>query len=367
MRSNADVGAAICPARELAHTLEPMDQKAAEQAVQNAGDAANGIWQFLLDKPLKIAIIIVAGIILNVILRLIIRRVMNHIAEGDAAKLDNEVGPDESEPHQAEETKRWLIQDSPIARARRAQRAKTVGSVLRSVSTIVITAIVALTVLSELGINMAPIIASAGVVGVALGFGAQALVKDYLSGIFMVAEDQYGIGDYVDLGDASGEVENVGLRVTQLRDLDGTLWHVRNGEVLRVGNFSQGWARSVLDIPVPYNSDISEVSDLLLQTAKAMRKERQWRRLILDEPEVWGIQALTGESITIRLVLRTKPLEQWGIAREMRARLKTQLDNAGIVIPLMNQTVIKNGRTAAVAGGDGENEDPGDAPLGPTS
>ncbi|WP_051298613.1 mechanosensitive ion channel family protein [Arthrobacter castelli] len=344
-----------------------MDQKAAEQAVQNAGDAANGIWQFLLDKPLKIAIIIVAGIILNVILRLIIRRVMNHIAEGDAAKLDNEVGPDESEPHQAEETKRWLIQDSPIARARRAQRAKTVGSVLRSVSTIVITAIVALTVLSELGINMAPIIASAGVVGVALGFGAQALVKDYLSGIFMVAEDQYGIGDYVDLGDASGEVENVGLRVTQLRDLDGTLWHVRNGEVLRVGNFSQGWARSVLDIPVPYNSDISEVSDLLLQTAKAMRKERQWRRLILDEPEVWGIQALTGESITIRLVLRTKPLEQWGIAREMRARLKTQLDNAGIVIPLMNQTVIKNGRTAAVAGGDGENEDPGDAPLGPTS
>lgn len=344
-----------------------MDQNAAQEAVENASDAANGIWEFLLDKPLKIAIIIIVGIILNLILRLIIRRVMNHIAEGDAAKLDNEVGPDETEPHQAEETKRWLIQDSPIAHARRAQRAKTVGSVLRSVSTIVITAVVALTVLSELGINMGPIIASAGVVGVALGFGAQALVKDYLSGIFMVAEDQYGIGDFVDLGDASGEVESVGLRVTQLRDLDGTLWHVRNGEVLRVGNFSQGWARAVLDVPIPYTSDVDEVSGLILQAAKKMRMDRQWRRLILDEPEVWGVQALTGESITIRLVLRTKPLEQWGVAREMRARLKTELDKAGISIPLMNQTVVKDGKATVFAGGSGDTGDTEQGPLGPTS
>lgn len=344
-----------------------MDQNAAEQAVQDATDTANGIWEFLLDKPLKIAIIIVIGVLLNIIVRLVIRRVMNHIAAGDAAKLDNEVGPDDTEPHQAEETKRWLIQDSPIARARRVQRAKTVGAVLRSVSTIVITAIVGLTVLSELGINMAPIIASAGVVGVALGFGAQALVKDYLSGIFMVAEDQYGIGDFVDLGDAAGEVENVGLRITQLRDLDGTLWHVRNGEVLRVGNFSQGWARAVLDIPVPYSSDVSEVSDLILQTAKTMRKDRQWRRLILDEPEIWGVQALTGESITIRLVLRTKPLEQWGIAREMRARLKTELDRAEITIPLLNQAVIKDASNTVFAGESGKSDGSGDDHLGPTS
>lgn len=344
-----------------------MDQNTAQEAVNNASDAANGIWEFLLDKPLKIGIIIVVGIVLNLVVRLIIRRVMTHIAEGDAAKLDNEVGPDESEPHQAEETKRWLIQDSPIAHARRAQRAKTVGSVLRSVSTIVITTVVLLTVLSELGINMGPIIASAGVVGVALGFGAQALVKDYLSGIFMVAEDQYGIGDYVDLGDAAGEVENVGLRVTQLRDLDGTLWHVRNGEVLRVGNYSQGWARAVLDIPVPYTSNLDEVSNLILQGAKKMRKDKQWRRLILDEPEVWGVQALTGESITIRLVLRTKPLEQWGVAREMRARLKTELDRAGISIPLLNQAVVKDGKASVYAGGNGATGQSAEGPLGPTS
>jgi moderate conductance mechanosensitive channel len=344
-----------------------MDQNSAEQAVQDATDTANGIWEFLLDKPLKIAIIIFIGIVLNIIVRLVIRRVMNHIAEGDAAKLDNEVGPDDTEPHQAEETKRWLIQDSPIARERRVQRAKTVGAVLRSVSTIVITAVVGLTVLSELGINMAPIIASAGVVGVALGFGAQALVKDYLSGIFMVAEDQYGIGDFVDLGDAAGEVENVGLRITQLRDLDGTLWHVRNGEVLRVGNFSQGWARAVLDVPVPYSSDVEQVSELILQAAKKMRGDKKWRRLILDEPEIWGVQALTGESITIRLVLRTKPLEQWGVAREMRARLKTELDRAEITIPLLNQAVIKDTTNTVFAGESGKSSGSDNDHLGPTS
>lgn len=344
-----------------------MDENTAQDAVDQAGEAASGIWEFLLDKPLRIAIIIVAGIVLNLILRLVIRRAMDHIAKGDAAKLDNEVVP--AETGEAHETKHWLIQDSPLANARRAQRAKTVGSVLRSLSTIVITALVLLMVMSELGFDMAPILASAGIVGVALGFGAQALVKDYISGLFMVAEDQYGIGDYVDLGDASGEVENVGLRVTQLRDLDGTLWHVRNGEVLRVGNFSQGWARAVLDIPVPYDSDLERVSNLLLQAAKKMRMDKQWRRLILDEPEVWGVQAISGESITIRLVLRTKPLEQWGVAREMRARLKAELDQAGLHIPLVNQAVIRDGSNNAVFANSG-NEESGKndgGQLGPTS
>ncbi len=343
-----------------------MDENTAQDAVDQAGLAASGIWEFLLDKPLRIAIIVIAGIVLNLILRLIIRRAMDHIAKGDAAKLDNEVVP--AETGEAHETKHWLIQDSPLANARRAQRAKTVGSVLRSLSTIVITALVVLMVMSELGFDMAPILASAGIVGVALGFGAQALVKDYISGLFMVAEDQYGIGDYVDLGDASGEVENVGLRVTQLRDLDGTLWHVRNGEVLRVGNFSQGWARAVLDIPVPYDSDLERVSNLLLQAAKKMRMDKQWRRLILDEPEIWGVQAISGESITIRLVLRTKPLEQWGVAREMRARLKAELDGAGLHIPLLNQAVIKGGNNTvfATSGNTESGKDDG-AGVGPTS
>lgn len=330
-----------------------------------AQSAANGIWDFVLDKPLRITVVVVAGVVLHLLLQMLIRRVMNHIAEGDAGTLNNEVA--ETKPTKSEETRRWLIQESPIANARRAQRAKTVGSVLRSVTTIVIVTLVVLTVMAELGFDLAPVIASAGILGVALGFGAQSLVKDYLSGLFLVAEDQFGIGDYVDLGEASGEVESVGLRITQVRALDGTLWHVRNGEILRVGNQSQGWARAVLDVPVPYDSDLKWVSDLILDSARRLREDPAWRALILDEPEVWGVQELTGESITIRLVLRTKPMEQWGTAREMRARLKADLDAAGLHIPLLNQAVIKGGTAVPIAEQTKAASAASDATLGPTS
>lgn len=173
----------------------------------------------------------------------------------------------------------------------------------------------------------------------------------------MVAEDQYGIGDVVDLGEASGTVESVGLRVTQVRAVDGTLWHVRNGEILRVGNSSQGWARAVLDIPVPYDSDVEMVSDLILRSAKDLRSDPDYRRLILDDPEIWGVEALTGESVVIRLAIRTKPLEQWGVARAMRARLKGDLDRAGLRIPLLNQTVIKDGSPVLVPAGSESHAD----------
>ncbi|MGP5162899.1 mechanosensitive ion channel family protein [Arthrobacter rhombi] len=305
-------------------------------------------WSFWLDRPLKVAIVIVIGVLLNYIIRRVIRRTTEHIAAGEAAALSKEQRKSEKNG------RRWLVQESPIAVARRTQRAQTVGSVLRSVTTIVITAVVLLTVLSQIGINMAPVLASAGVVGVALGFGAQALVKDYLSGIFLVAEDQFGIGDYVDLGEASGEVEAVGLRITQVRDVDGSLWHVRNGEILRVGNFSQGWARAVLDIPVPYDSKMPEVNDLILASAQKLQADPKWSHEILDDPEIWGVQDLSGESITIRLVFRTRPLQQWAVARAMRTQLKTDLDAAGVRIPLVQQTIIHaanpEGFTTAHAG-----------------
>lgn len=292
-------------------------------------------WSFWLDRPLKIVVIIVIAVVLNYIIRRVIRRTTEHIAAGEAAALSKERKKTDKAG------RRWLVQESPIAVARRTQRAQTVGSVMRSVTTIVITTVVLLTVLSQIGINMGPILASAGIVGVALGFGAQALVKDYLSGIFLVAEDQFGIGDYVDLGEAAGTVEAVGLRITQVRDVDGTLWHVRNGEILRVGNFSQGWARAVLDVPVPYDTDVEEVSEMILASARKLQKDPQWSKEILDDPEVWGVQDLSGESMTIRLVFRTTPLQQWAVARAMRARLKIDLDAAGVRIPLVQQTVIR--------------------------
>lgn len=310
---------------------------------------------FWLDTPLRVSLILLFGFLANMIVRTVIKRVTTKIADGETAKLDKF---DPAARKNAKDPRYWLMQDSPIAAVRRAQRSKTIGSVLRSIATVVLATLTILMVLTELNFNLGPLLASAGIAGVAIGFGAQTLVKDYLSGLFMVAEDQYGIGDVVDLGEASGTVESVGLRVTQVRAVDGTLWHVRNGEILRVGNSSQGWARAVLDIPVPYDSDVEKVSELILKTAMELRMDEDNRRLILDDPEVWGVEALTGESVVIRLAIRTKPLEQWAIARKMRARLKAALAEEGLRIPLLNQTVIKGSApSAAVAQGGATGED----------
>jgi moderate conductance mechanosensitive channel len=188
-------------------------------------------------------------------------------------------------------------------------------------------------VLGEVGFQLGPFIAGAGIVGVALGFGAQNLVKDFLSGIFMILEDQYGVGDVVDLGEASGSVEAVGLRVTRLRSVDGTVWYVRNGEVIRVGNKSQGWARAVLDIPIGYSEDIDRVRELLRETADALYRDPEYADMVLEEPEVWGVEALSNESVVIRVVVKTEPLKQWEVARELRRRIKTAFDEHGIEIP----------------------------------
>ena len=139
---------------------------------------------------------------------------------------------------------------------------------------------------------MAPLIASAGILGVALGFGAQSLVKDFLSGIFMIFEDQYGVGDVIDAGEASGTVEAVGLRVTRLRDVDGTVWYVRNGEIQRVGNMSQNWARTVLDVSVAYTEDLQRVRRVLQEVAHDLWYDDEYRGKIIEEPEVWGVQSL---------------------------------------------------------------------------
>ena len=151
-------------------------------------------------------------------------------------------------------------------------------------------------ILDELGIATGPLLASAGIVGIAVGFGAQALVRDVISGIFMLVEDQYGVGDVVDLGDASGVVEAVGLRVTRVRDVNGTVWYIRNGQVLRVGNQSQGWARAVLDVAIAYGEDVERAESLLLDIANGLRDDEKFGPLVLEEPEMWGIESVTADS-----------------------------------------------------------------------
>jgi small conductance mechanosensitive channel len=217
-----------------------------------------------------------------------------------------------------------------LFRERRRQRAQALGSILRSATSVLVFGIAGIQIASDLGLNLAPVLASAGVLGLAIGFGAQSLVKDYLSGIFMLVEDQYGVGDVINSGYATGTVEAVSLRVTRLRDVNGVVWHVRNGTIDRIGNESQGWARAVIDFPVGYQQSLPRVRQLMKQVATKMWEEPRWRDVILEEPEVWGVESISSDSVVMRLVAKTVPLGQWEVARELRERLKTVLDTADV-------------------------------------
>lgn len=230
---------------------------------------------------------------------------------------------------------------------RRAQRARSLGTLLKSIITAVVFGVAFVMVLSEVGMDVAPILASAGVLGLAIGFGAQNLVKDFLSGVMMMVEDQYGVGDAVDLGEAIGTVEAVGLRVTRVRDVNGTVWYVRNGEILRVGNQSQNWARTVLDISVGYGEDLVRVTQVLRDVAHDLWDDDDYRDVVIEEPEVWGVENLGPDGVVVRVTLKTAPLEQWAVAREMRQRIKARFDHEGIVMPLPQRVVWQHDSTAA--------------------
>jgi len=214
-----------------------------------------------------------------------------------------------------------------------AARAHTLGAVLRSVTRFVVWTIAAVTILGELGVNLGPLIASAGIAGLAIGFGAQTLVRDFLAGIFILIEDQYGVGDIVDVGEASGTVEAVTLRTTRLRDVNGTVWYVPNGEIVRVGNMSQEWARGVLDVLVSYGADLDLAKATIKDVADDLWRDPDFAARVLEHPELWGVEDLGPTGVTIRLVVKTKPAAQWAVMRELRSRIKAALDERGIEIP----------------------------------
>jgi small conductance mechanosensitive channel len=188
-------------------------------------------------------------------------------------------------------------------------------------------------ILSELGVSLGPLIAGAGIAGVALGFGAQSLVKDFISGTFMLIEDQYGVGDIIDAGEASGTVEAVSLRTTRLRDVNGTVWHIPNGNILRVGNMSQQWARALLDVSLPVDTDVEHDLEVIKRVADGVWNDPDWRSAILEEPEVWGVERLGPEAVVLRLVVKTKPAEQFPVMRELRRRLLEAFAAEGIELP----------------------------------
>ncbi|MCY7365127.1 MAG: mechanosensitive ion channel family protein [Frankiaceae bacterium] len=308
----------------MTSTPEPSPSSIVERLPDGAAEGAG----FAVDwvaASLRIALVLVVAFLL----RALVHRAVDKVVTRAIAR-----------PVGHESVRQRLLDMSPsVANERRRQRAETIGSVLRSSASILIMGVAFTTVLSEVGVDLGPVLASAGILGVALGFGAQNLVKDFLNGIAMILEDQYGVGDAVDLGEASGIIEAVGLRVTRLRSVDGTVWYVRNGEVLRVGNMSQGWSRALLDISVAYGTNVDHAEDVIERVAREVWEGDKVGEFVLAEPEIWGVERLGADGMDIRLVVKTAPLEQWKVARELRHRLKEAFDAEGIEIPLPQRSL----------------------------
>jgi small conductance mechanosensitive channel len=265
---------------------------------------------FFLAKPLRIVVVVAIALAANWLVRRAIRRFAQRLTDRTAATASGADVP-----------------------ARAAARMRTVGAVLRSFATAAIFAIAALTVLGEIGLNLGPLIAGAGVVGIGIGFGAQSLVRDFSSGFFILIEDQYGVGDVIDIGGTSGTVEAVTLRATRFRDVDGTVWHVPNGEIRLVGNRSQQWSRAVLDIAVAHTADVKRATALLLEVAQGLRDDESWRDDLLGEPELWGIESIDATGITLRAVVKTKPAAHVRVTRELRARVRDAFEREQIPVP----------------------------------
>ncbi|SFF49402.1 small conductance mechanosensitive channel [Actinacidiphila alni] len=271
-------------------------------------------WANWLNGGLRILLILAIAITLRAVIRRTISRLIDRMNRGAAAAASTTLG--------------GLL----VNAERRKQRSEAIGSVLRSVASFVILGTAALTILSVLRINLAPLLASAGVAGVAIGFGARNLVTDFLSGVFMILEDQYGVGDVIDAGVASGTVIEVGLRVTKLRGDNGEIWYVRNGEVKRIGNLSQGWATAVVDVQIGVGEDLERAREVIGTTAEDMGKQDPWDEMLWEPVQVLGLESVGTDFMVIRAQAKTMPGQATGVARELRWRIKRAFDAAGIVI-----------------------------------
>jgi small conductance mechanosensitive channel len=242
-------------------------------------------------------------------------------------------------------TKVPLADTTPMDMSRAAMRTETMGAILNSIATFAVWAIAFLMILGAVGIQLAPLLAGAGIAGVALGFGAQNIVKDFLGGLFIILEDQYGIGDIVELRDsmgspgAGGTVEAISLRTTRMRDVEGIVWHVPNGEIRSAGNKSQQWARSLIDVGVAYGTDVEHASGVIKRAADSVWHDPEIGGFVLEEPEVWGLERFDADALAIRLVVKVQPAKQWAVNRELRRRIKAAFDTEGIEIPFPQRTV----------------------------
>jgi small conductance mechanosensitive channel len=292
------------------------------EAADNAALAAAAEWA--VAKPVAIAGILLLALVVSRIARWTIKRVMQRMLQPKNAERARKLR--DRTPNVLLASGQWDL--------RAEARIQTLTVVFRSLASLVVWFVAVVWILEVLGVALGPFIAGAGIVGVALGFGAQNVVRDFLAGFFILVEDQFGVGDIVDLSpEVAGTVEKVTMRSTRVRDVSGTVWHVPNGQVLRAGNKSQEWARALIDVEVAPDSDLGLVQHTIGEAAAEMATDLAWSYQILESPEVWGVEALTPGAVTIRLVVKTRPAAQFAVMRELRLRLKQALDEAGIEMP----------------------------------
>ncbi|WP_197373227.1 mechanosensitive ion channel family protein [Mycolicibacterium baixiangningiae] len=295
---------------------------------------------WLLEVPIRIAAYIAVALIARYVLHRMIDRAASRSRKTRATSDQASVNKPPLLRH--------LRDRAPLSVAgvksaeRRQQRAQTIGSVLKSTVSIVMLIWLMLSVLNVVGVNIAPFIASAGIVGLAIGFGAQNLVRDFVTGVFMLLEDQYGVGDNVDLGEAVGEVESVGLRITTVRDIDGTLWYVRNGEIARVGNMSQDYAVARVELPVALTADVARAESVAVEAAEEALEDPELAAKVLGKPEMLGVQEVSPDLLTLRMTIKTRPNAQWSVQRRLRREILRAYDENGIDLPL------RQGRVYAV-------------------
>ncbi|MEU8526137.1 mechanosensitive ion channel family protein [Streptomyces sp. NPDC048629] len=288
-----------------------------DEAAQKASNAAGWVeenWATWLNTGLRILLILLVAFLLRMAVRRALTKLIERMNRSAQAVEGTALG--------------GLL----VNAERRRQRSEAIGSVLKSVASFLILGTAGLMILGAFAIDLAPLLASAGVAGVAIGFGARNLVTDFLSGVFMILEDQYGVGDSVDAGVASGEVVEVGLRVTKLRGDNGEIWYVRNGEIKRIGNLSQGWATAAVDVTVRPTEDLDKINSIIVEVADGLAKDEPWNERLWGPVEVLGLNEVLLDSMTIRVSAKTMPGKALGVERELRWRIKRALDAAGIRI-----------------------------------
>ncbi|GAA4482886.1 mechanosensitive ion channel family protein [Microbacterium panaciterrae] len=282
-------------------------------------------------KALGCLIVIAVCVLIAFVLRLVIRRVVRRIVAGAKSKA------------KVDDTQ--ALERSPLADMRLVQRTRTLGSILQNivnVTLVIVALVLCVNIVEPTLLGSLTLLTAA--IGAGLGFGAQNIVKDVLNGMFIVAEDQVGIGDVVELrlasGGATGVVEYVSVRVTQVRDVNGTLWYVRNGEITHLGNMSQGWARAIVDLGVPADADLSAVEDAVLATAQGLAKDPKWRTRIIEKPELWGLESITGDALVVRIVIKTRANTMDDVARELRVRLRDTMLGMDLTVPSMQSVQL---------------------------